>query len=396
MKGKTIVGRHFLQEGNHAIADPWSQYLYAVPFSRSSNGLHASDVYRRIAGVKDHRGGYSIEISRQEKAIAKEFLEKRGIDFHKKRMVFQPGAAYPSKCWPIEHFISLGRLLVTRGWQIILTGAPSEKSRAKSISQGIGDNCFSVAGETQFRQSMSLCSLANGCVSGDTAQMHAAAGLDVPVYALFGPTNPVETGPYGSGSWVFSAHCPDRSCFKTKCATNSCMRSIAPETVLSCIENREPERNIQCDVYKTETRRNGDFKLVAVSGNAYSYVNEINASMTRKTFEPESKEPFFMGSETTRPLQETLQWLEAVEKMKGFLEKYLTLQENTWIGEFEREKRSLVNFKGIGEFWTALLNIRLNSVSLYNPIEGIKKSVEACRATWEQIKCTMDSIKGKD
>jgi len=45
-----------------------------------------------------------------------------------------------------------------------------------------------------------------------------------------------------------------------------------------------------------------------------------------------------------------------------------------------------MNFKGIGEFWTALLNIRLNSVPLLNPLEGIKLSIEVCNSTIQQIR----------
>ncbi|MBD3317084.1 MAG: hypothetical protein GF344_14955, partial [Chitinivibrionales bacterium] len=33
----TILGQRFLREGNHAVNDPWSRYLYAIPFSRRCN-----------------------------------------------------------------------------------------------------------------------------------------------------------------------------------------------------------------------------------------------------------------------------------------------------------------------------------------------------------------------
>jgi heptosyltransferase-1 len=39
-------------------------------------------------------------------------------------------------------------------------------------------------------------------VGGDTGPMHLAAALAVPVVAIFGPTDPARTGPYGTRSIV--------------------------------------------------------------------------------------------------------------------------------------------------------------------------------------------------
>jgi heptosyltransferase-1 len=39
-------------------------------------------------------------------------------------------------------------------------------------------------------------------VGGDTGPLHLAAGLRVPVVAIFGPTDPARNGPYGTRSIV--------------------------------------------------------------------------------------------------------------------------------------------------------------------------------------------------
>jgi heptosyltransferase-1 len=43
---------------------------------------------------------------------------------------------------------------------------------------------------------------ANLFIGGDTGPMHLAAALDVPVVALFGPTNPARNGPFATRSVV--------------------------------------------------------------------------------------------------------------------------------------------------------------------------------------------------
>lgn len=385
IRDKNITGQHFLKEGNHAVLDEWSQYLYAIAFARRCNNLHAVDVYRRIAEVKAHKGGYTIQLKDEEKLNARRYLNEKNCDLQKKMMLFQAGAAFSSKRWPVEHFIKLGSRLVSDGWQIVITGAPSEKDSAMGIQQGIGQNCIVAAGETSFRQSMAICSLAAGCVTGDTAQMHASAGCKVPTYAIFGPTNPIETGPYGNGHFVFSAHCPDRPCFELECKTGICMRSVLPETIYACIANGDPGDSPRCDVYRTLVEKDGDYRLVAVSRNAYAYFNPVDAYLIKLAFEKNTGSSNIPQSEFDLSIRETREWLDDLDAMQKSLENYLKTRDNVAIREFERLKTSMTRFKGIGEFWTALLNIRLNSVPLIDPNEGIKKSLEACRETYRQI-----------
>jgi ADP-heptose:LPS heptosyltransferase len=50
-----------------------------------------------------------------------------------------------------------------------------------------------ICRKVSFRETIALVDLCEFCVTGDTALMHAASALGKRVYALFGPTNPVET-----------------------------------------------------------------------------------------------------------------------------------------------------------------------------------------------------------
>jgi len=56
-----------------------------------------------------------------------------------------------------------------------------------------------LAGQTDLPEYMSRLQSCRVVVTNDTGGMHLANALGVPVLALFGPTNPVRTGP------VFSA-----------------------------------------------------------------------------------------------------------------------------------------------------------------------------------------------
>jgi heptosyltransferase II len=383
LKSKVVLGQQFIAEGTHTIPDLWSQYLYAIPFCRNCNSLHAVDVYRRIAGVKSHRGGYTIALSDAERSDGRARLTALGISFQEKIAVFQPGAAFPSKRWPARYFVDLGKMLVADGWKIILTGAKAEEPLAAAITQGIGHSCVSVAGLTTFRQSMAMVSHCNCCVTGDTAQMHAAAAFDIPVFALFGATSPVETGPYGNGHFVFSGRCGSMPCFKTDCESMECMKSILPIDVYNCIATGECPISTNCNVYRTSLLKNADYSLTPIRAVMHRYYNEAAVCIVRSIF-GDHWNCVSQRSDYAHAVVELGKWMEIVSDMCNALMKFEKTKDKTFITMFEVLKKSLDGMNSVGAFCTAFLNIRLNSVPVLSPMDAIRKSIDVCWQTHKQ------------
>ncbi len=50
--------------------------------------------------------------------------------------------------------------------------------------------------------------------------MHLAAAVGTPVVAIFGPTDPVTTGPWGEGHAVVKKEVPCSPCLKRICPTD--------------------------------------------------------------------------------------------------------------------------------------------------------------------------------
>ena len=71
-------------------------------------------------------------------------------------------------------------------------------------------------------------------ISNDSGPMHMAAALGTPVLALFGPTDPNRTGPYGSAHRVLTSDRPCRPCFRRECkyGSSQCLRDLTPEAVV--------------------------------------------------------------------------------------------------------------------------------------------------------------------
>ncbi len=374
-------GRRFLREGNHALPDVWSQYLYTIPFARAYNSLHATDVYCRIAGVPSGMAGRFITPTDREIDDCRSYLAQQQFSLDRPVAVLQPGAAWPSKRWPVKAFVELGKMLIADGYGILITGAPAERELAESITDTLGESCRSTAGNLTFRESIVLLTVADTVVTGDTAIMHAASAIGTKVVALFGPTNPVETGPYGNNHSVVCGTCPQRPCFKTTCADNRCMTSISPDRVYRSIRNQTVPSN-ECDSFTTWI--DGEVYRLQPEGSCENaYVNTIGAALTRRAFEPsftvEPADPQGSGQLESRT------FIHYLEQMEQWLIDYRSVGDSRVLTRFEKARTDASAIGGIAAFWSALLNIRLNSVPLLNPVAGIEGSLAACRITREQI-----------
>ncbi|HEX2099627.1 MAG TPA: glycosyltransferase family 9 protein, partial [Candidatus Synoicihabitans sp.] len=100
----------------------------------------------------------------------------------------------PAKRWPVAHWRALVAALPQE--RFVLFGTANDRAITSEIARGFGDERIEdLAGGTDLPQYMERL---RGCallVSNDTGGMHLANALGVPVVALFGPTNPLRTGP---------------------------------------------------------------------------------------------------------------------------------------------------------------------------------------------------------
>jgi ADP-heptose:LPS heptosyltransferase len=82
-------------------------------------------------------------------------------------------------------------------------------------------------------------------VTNDTGPMHVAAALGRPVVALFGPTEPRRTGPFGQTHRAIQLpSLPCVPCLKDACAYDKpfeCLRGMAPAVVRAEVSRRLAE-----------------------------------------------------------------------------------------------------------------------------------------------------------
>jgi ADP-heptose:LPS heptosyltransferase len=119
--------------------------------------------------------------------------------------------------------------------KFILLGSKDEQPLAQTITEADPGRCLNLAGRTSLVEMVECIRASRLVITNDTGPMHVAAAVGRPIIALFGPTNPVSTGPYGQlGNVLQNIALPCVPCMSQKCAYEdplACLRSLRPQTV---------------------------------------------------------------------------------------------------------------------------------------------------------------------
>ena len=103
----------------------------------------------------------------------------------------------PEKRWPVERWRELVALLqkARPELQIYLFGTAKDGAITAQVAEGQNANVIDRAGKTDLPAYMRELASCRAICGNDTGGMHLANMLGVPVVGIFGPTNPVRTGP---------------------------------------------------------------------------------------------------------------------------------------------------------------------------------------------------------
>ncbi len=145
--------------------------------------------------------------------------------------LLHPVAQWESKLWPLDSWVELAQALTAAGVRCAITGSQADASVTGAIMAQAGAGVLDLAGQSDLRTLAALQSLADLVVATDTGAMHLAAAMGRPTLALFGPTSPRRTGPYGQGHRVLRLGLDCQPCFKRRCEQPRCLGELAPGQV---------------------------------------------------------------------------------------------------------------------------------------------------------------------
>lgn len=145
--------------------------------------------------------------------------------------VFVPGARWKTKLWIAEGWANLAQE-VRKGLdlEVLVVGGPGDEAHASAI-RDIFPEIRSLCGRTSILELAAVLKMARLIVTVDTGPMHLAAALGKRVVALFGPTAPWRTGPFGLGHRIVRLELPCSPCFRKTCPEPYCLQGLSPERV---------------------------------------------------------------------------------------------------------------------------------------------------------------------
>ncbi len=150
--------------------------------------------------------------------------------------VLHPGARWATKLWPAASWATLAAHLHSRGLRVAITGSAADQELVASIIGLTQTPIINLAGRTSLAELAGVLRRAKLAVTTDTGAMHLAAALETPMVALFGPTAPWRTGPFGPGHQVVRLELSCSPCFQRRCPAPRCLSDLPAERVMAACE----------------------------------------------------------------------------------------------------------------------------------------------------------------
>ena len=140
-----------------------------------------------------------------------------------------PGAGWGAKQWPAERFGAVAQALARHNLKTLVNVAPGEEVLGQAVVDASAGNALAV--RCTLGQLAALTRRARIFIGGDTGPLHLAAALEVPVVALFGPTDPARTGPFGTRA-ITLRHPESKTTFSHHRAPDEGLLQISAEEVI--------------------------------------------------------------------------------------------------------------------------------------------------------------------
>ena len=165
-------------------------------------------------------------------------------------VVIAPGARWVTKTYPARHFAKLARLLMAEGTHVVLAGSKDETELGTEIAGQVamaryssrdtgGGMLINLVGQTSLRELGALIEHCKFYFSADTGPLFIATAFKKPLVAVYGPTRPERTGPYGfDGATVLVAPVPCAGCLQKQCDHWECMAAVPPEQLFAVYKEK--------------------------------------------------------------------------------------------------------------------------------------------------------------
>ena len=222
----------------------WYNQLVPVPTA----DMHAVDrcllVAKAMGAEAPGPAEFRFRIPQTDHDRIDQLLRGAGVSPGSRWTAMNVSARWPTKRWPAASFAALADRLSAEGvGPVLFMGGPDEREDVAAVRGMMKAASIDLSGVLPVGLLPAFLNRAALLITNDSGPMHIAAAVGTRVVALFGPTSPVRTGPYGSGHTVLTHRISCSPCFSRFCRNSeqlACLSNITPDQVCSAVAHREP------------------------------------------------------------------------------------------------------------------------------------------------------------
>jgi lipopolysaccharide heptosyltransferase II len=195
---------------------------------------------------------FDLPIRPEARVSVQRLLAENGLSTGQPYLVVGPGTRWETKQWPAEHFATaITQIANETGLGVVLTGMAEEREIAERVAAATSARTVNMAGKTSLPEMIALIADARAILMHDSGPMHLASAMGKPMVAIYGPTNPARTGPYGRAETVARLNLPCSPCYLKKVADcpygHRCMIELRPEVVATLVLKAVEQDKIEQD-----------------------------------------------------------------------------------------------------------------------------------------------------
>lgn len=173
--------------------------------------------------------------SARDRAYVRELLDSEwlGSSTNIVGMNIAASQKWQTKNWPIESMARLCDILAGKNIRVLITGMEKDRWRGQELLSKTRSKPAVFIGRTDILQLAVLIEKCKVYITPDSAPMHVAAAMGIPVIAFFGPTDSRRHRPPAPKMVILERKLTCAPCYKPRCPmmTHVCMSDISPEEV---------------------------------------------------------------------------------------------------------------------------------------------------------------------
>lgn len=102
------------------------------------------------------------------------------------RIVIGPGGGFPEKCWPLENYVELVKMLsAIANVEVMIVGGKQDLPAGQQLA-ACSERVQNLAGQLTLRETFSLVAAADFAICNSSMLMHVAAAFSIPTVVLLG------------------------------------------------------------------------------------------------------------------------------------------------------------------------------------------------------------------